>query len=157
MSLAEIVSESDVVVDFAPADKWDAIKILVQHMVDGGRIPAERGDELLEAVLERERSMSTGLEQGVAIPHAAVDGLQKVHACVGIVRREEGLSFDSVDGRPARFVVLLLIPRQQKLLHIRTLKEIALLFGREGVRERVLAATTAEAAYQEMMCAEAQE
>ena len=157
MSLTELVSEEDLVIDFAPADKWEAIRLLVQHAADAGRIPPEHRDDWLEAVIERERSMSTGLEQGVAIPHAAVDGIEAVIACVGIVQREEGLPFESVDGRPARVIVLLLIPRQQKLLHIRTLKEVAMLLGREEVRTRVLAASTAGEAYQELVGAEARE
>jgi PTS system fructose-specific IIA component/PTS system nitrogen regulatory IIA component len=151
MSLAELLTERDLIVDFAPADKWQAIGMLVQHLVDAGRLPEERKDEILNAVYSRERSLSTGLEHGVAIPHAAVDGLQRVLACVGLVRREQGLAFESVDGRPTFVVVLLLIPRHQKLVHIRTLKEVALVLGRSEVRERVLAAATPGEAYRELI------
>ena len=154
MSLAELLTERDLIVDFAPADKWHAISLLVRHLVDTGRLPVERKDEIHQAVLNRERSLSTGLEHGVAIPHAAVDGLQRVIACIGLVRREQGLDFESVDGRPTFVVVLLLIPRQQKLLHIRTLKEVALVLGRSEVRERVLAAPTSMDAYRELVSGE---
>jgi PTS system fructose-specific IIA component/PTS system nitrogen regulatory IIA component len=151
MSLAELLTERDLIVDFAPGDKWQAIGMLVQHLVESGRLPSERKDEILQAVYSRERSLSTGLEHGVAIPHAAVDGLQRVLACVGVVRRDGGLAFESVDGRPTFVVVLLLIPRQQKLVHIRTLKEVALALGRSDVRERVLAAATPGEAYRELI------
>ena len=56
-------------------------------------------DDLAQAVLARERSMSTGMEHGIAIPHAAVDGVQTVVACMGIVSTGSGLAFESIDGK----------------------------------------------------------
>lgn len=142
MRLSELFGERELIVGFDPADKWDAIRALVDHLVAGGRLPAERSDAILDAVLSRERSMSTGMESGVAIPHAAVDELETVVAGMGLVTRPEGLSFDSIDGQPARIVVLLVIPRQQKLLHIRTLADVARLLGQAQVREELLGAAT---------------
>jgi mannitol/fructose-specific phosphotransferase system IIA component (Ntr-type) len=57
-----------------------------------------------------------------------------------VVSRPEGLHFDCLDQKPAHLVVLLLIPRAQKLVHIRTLGEIARLLSRRELRERLLAA-----------------
>lgn len=142
MRLSELFGERELIVGFDPADKWEAIRALVDHLVAAGRLDAERSDAILDAVLSRERSMSTGMESGVAIPHAAVDDLPGVVAGMGIVTRPEGLSFDSIDGQPARIVVLLVIPRQQKLLHIRTLADVARLLGQSGVREELLRAAT---------------
>ena len=103
---------------------------------------------VLEQVLARERSMSTGMERGIAIPHAAVDGLERVVAALAVVKGPAGagVNFDSIDASPAWLVVLLLIPRPQKLLHIRTLADLARHLGNEDVR-RVLreARTPAEA------------
>ncbi len=101
----------------------------------------------MEAVVSRERSMSTGMENGIAIPHAAVDDLEAVVPCMGIVSSEEGLAFDSIDRQPARFVVLLVIPREQKLLHIRTLADVARVLGREDVRARLLETRTCAEAH----------
>ncbi len=91
--------------------------------------------------------MSTGMEHGIAIPHAAVDGVHEVLACLGIIASEHGLAFESIDGRPTRVVVLLVIPRSQKLLHIRTLADIARVLGRDSVREALLAARDAHGAW----------
>lgn len=147
MLLSELFSAQDVIVDFQPGDKWEAIRILVEHLVTTERVRAGQVDAILEAVLSRERSMSTGMEHGIAIPHAAIDGLESIVACIGLVSRESGLSFESIDGQPARIVVLLVIPRQQKLLHIRTLADIARVLSREDVRENILAAKTSEEAF----------
>ena len=147
MRLCELFSVDDVIVCFAPTDKWDAIRKLVGHLVARGRLPAASATPIVDAVLARERSMSTGMEHGIAIPHAAVDGVETVVACMGIVSDEKGLAFESIDGRPTRVVVLLIIPRAQKLLHIRTLADIARVLGRDAVREALIGAPDAGAAW----------
>ena len=147
MQLHELLEPRDLIVDFRPSDKWDAIPRLVEHMVSTGRLTEDESKRVEEAVLQRERSMSTGIEHGIAVPHAAVEGLEQVTACMGIVGGENGLAFESIDGRPTRLVVLLAIPPAQKLLHIRTLGDIARVLGKESVRDALLAATTADEAW----------
>jgi len=147
MRLSELFSPEDVLVDFQPADKWDAIARLVDHLVARGRLLPEARNGIVEAVMARERSMSTGMEHGIAIPHAAVDGVETVVAAMGVVSDPGGLTFESIDGRPTRVVVLLVIPRAQKLLHIRTLADIARVLGRDVVREQLLASRSSEDAW----------
>ncbi|MDP6741411.1 MAG: PTS sugar transporter subunit IIA, partial [Planctomycetota bacterium] len=148
MLLAELFEAQDLLVHFDPADKWEAIQGLVQYLVTTGKLDESQSEAVLEAVLSRERSMSTGMENGIAIPHAAVDELDSVLACMGVVTREAGLAFESIDGQPARFVVLLVIPRAQKLLHIRTLADVARVLSKEDVRGALLGAVDQEAAHQ---------
>ncbi len=148
MDLRELFRPEDLLLDFAPRDKWDAIRDLVEHLRASGRLPEEAVEGVLEKVLARERSMSTGMEDGIAIPHAAVDEIGSIAACMGIVRAEQGLAFESIDGRPARLIVLLAIPRAQKLLHIRTLADVARVLGSPAVRGALLAARTQEAAWE---------
>jgi len=147
MRLSELFSAQDVLVEFAPADKWDAIHKLVRHLVARGRLLRDQEAQVVEAVVAREKSMSTGMEHGIAIPHAAVEGIDGVRAAMGIVAEAQTLGFDSIDGRPTRVVVLLVIPRAQKLLHIRTLADIARVLGRDVVREHLVAAKTSEEAW----------
>jgi len=154
MELTELFQPTDFVVDFEPADKWDAISRLLDHAVERGRIAADAAEGIREAVVQRERSMSTGMERGIAIPHAAVEGIDAVQAAIGIVGRPEGLAFESIDAQPARIVVLLLIPRAQKLLHIRTLAEIARVLGQDSVRASLQAAKTPEAAWEALRLGE---
>lgn len=140
MRLSELFPVEDVLVHFAPVDKWDAIRRLVEHLVQRGRLPAAQSGAIVDAVVGREKSMSTGMEHGIAIPHAAVEGVEKVVAAMGIVSDPGGLAFQAVDGKPTRIVVLLVIPRAQKLLHIRTLADIARVLARESVRNQLVAA-----------------
>lgn len=147
MRLTELFSAEDLIVRFEPTDKWDAIRRLVGHLVQRGRLAPGTEAMIVEAVLARERSMSTGMEHGIAIPHAAVEGVDNVVACMGVVSNAQGLAFDSIDGRPTRVIVLLIIPRAQKLLHIRTLADIARVLGRDSVRDALIAAKDAREAW----------
>ncbi len=146
MRFSEFLSEQSVVLPLESTDKWQAIGDLMAHLTEIGAIEEASSKSLHDAVLARERSMSTGMERGIAIPHAAVDALDHLVAALGIVKRVPGLAFDSLDSTPTQFVVLLLIPRNQKLLHIRTLAEIARLLGEKEVRTALLAAEDPAAA-----------
>lgn len=134
MNLAELFGPQGLKVGFAPVDKWEAIENLVRHLVATGSLGEAESAEALEAVLRRERSMSTGMEKGIAIPHAAIPGLSQVAAVLGITPAGQGIAFESMDGAPTELVVLLLIPKDQKLLHIRTLADVARILGDEQVR-----------------------
>ncbi|MCA8979713.1 MAG: PTS sugar transporter subunit IIA [Planctomycetes bacterium] len=147
MRLHELLEPADLIVDFRPTDKWDAIPRLVEHLAQRRGLTPEVAKRVEEAVLQRERSMSTGIEHGIAVPHAAVEGLDEVIGCMGIVGGESGLSFESIDGRPTRLIVLLAIPPAQKLLHIRTLGDIARVLGKETVRDALLQASGADEAW----------
>jgi mannitol/fructose-specific phosphotransferase system IIA component (Ntr-type) len=155
MRLTELFAPEDLILNFDPQDKWDSIGRLVGHMVANERIAAEAEDSIRDAVLTREKSMSTGMENGIAIPHAAVEGQENLAVALGIVGSEEGLSFESIDGRPARLVVLLVIPKTQKLLHIRTLADVARVLGKDEVREQLFASETADAAWYALRSGEA--
>lgn len=147
MQLQELFQAPDVLVGFKASDKWDAIERVLRHLEARERIPANQTGTYLDAVLGRERSMSTGMEHGLAMPHAAVDGLSEVVACLAICGEQDSLDFESTDASPTRIVVLLLIPRTQKLLHIRTLAEIARLMSKYEARQHLLKAADGEEAW----------
>jgi len=90
MRLSDLFPVEDVLVGFHPADKWEGIRQLVGHLVARDRLRRADAPAIVEAVLARERSMSTGMEHGIAIPHAAVDGVENVLAVMGIVSNANG-------------------------------------------------------------------
>src|SRR5262245_4065699 len=149
MRLQELIPPQHIVLGLEAADKWEVIERLTGNLRDQGAVPEELAGGYRDAVVQRERSMSTGMERGIAIPHAAVDGLERVVAGLGVVAgpNGEGVPFDSVDSGPAWLVVLLLIPRPQKLLHIRTLADLARHLGSEDVRQALRNARTREEAW----------
>ena len=144
MKLSELLSADLVLLPLEAADKWQAIDALANAAGRAGRWPVDRLTRVREALVLREKSMTTGMEHGIAIPHAAVEGVPEVTAVLGLSRR--GVPFDALDRQPARIIVCLMIPRDKKLLHIKTLAEIARLLSRPGVRTRLLEAGDPEAA-----------
>src|SRR5262245_10982989 len=149
MRLQDLIPPEHILLGLEARDKWEVIGRLTSNLGEQGAIPLARVAAYQEAVVQRERSMSTGMERGIAIPHAAVDGLERVVAGLGVVAgpNGEGVPFDSVDSGPAWLVVLLLIPRPQKLLHIRTLADLARHLGSEDVRQALRNARTREEAW----------
>lgn len=131
MLLSEILSESLVRLNFTAADKWDAIPQLVDVLVQAGRVAPEDRQAVLDVVLEREKSVTTGMERGIAIPHANSTVVEEVVGVFGISR--DGIPFESLDGKPARLIILLVIPKTKFLEHVRTLANIARLLNHSDV------------------------
>ncbi len=143
MKLSAIVSPARIVIGLRAETKWDAIEELVAGLAASGEIPPDAASAALEAVLSRERQISTGMEHGVAIPHGAVEGIDRIYGVMGTSRR--GIPFDSIDGHPARIVILLLLPAREFQVHLKALAGIARLFNRESLREEIVSCAERDA------------
>lgn len=141
MKLSELIQESLVEVPLQAADKWQALSILARVPVRAGKYGEDMVETVEQALVVREKSMTTGMEHGIAIPHAAIDGIEDLVAVLGL--NPAGIPFETLDGEPARIVIGLVIPRSKKLAHIKTLAEIAKLLSKAEVRQRLLACKTA--------------
>lgn len=143
MTLANLLSKPQIVPDMAASERWDAIAELVDCLVQAGKIAAADRDAVLEAIRQREQTMSTGIGFGIAIPHASSDKVNEVVAAFG--RSGKGIQFDSLDGQPVFFIVLFVVPKDQFQTHLRTLAAIAKFLNDKAVREDLAAATDAAA------------
>jgi PTS system nitrogen regulatory IIA component len=95
----------------------------------------ERG-KVFDSLFARERLGSTGLGEGVAIPHGRVKGLRE--AVAAVVRLRDPLPFDAPDGQPVRLLVFLLVPEQATEEHLEILSELAELLSDRGIRQSLL-------------------
>ncbi len=102
-------------------------------------------DVALQDVLAREGYLSTGLENGLAIPHAKTDGVGKLVIAFGIKR--DGVDFESLDGKPAYLIFLVLSPRDTSGPHIQTLAVISRNLKNKEIRDALLQAQTREEIY----------
>ncbi len=136
MKLSHLLTPEQILLPFAAADKWLAIEAMATALVAAGKLPAARLGAAHEALVVREKSMTTGMENGIAIPHAALDDLPELLCVLAIA--PDGVPFATLDGAPGRILVGLLIPKAEKLLHIRTLAGIAKLLSRQEVRAALL-------------------
>ena len=121
MALADLIRPEVVKVPLAGRAKNEVIRELVQLLLDAGRI-AEL-ESVYDALLTREALGSTGLEQGIAVPHAKTSAVRRLTAAIGIA--PQGVDFQSADGQPAKLFFLLLAPPDQSGPHIQALAEIA--------------------------------
>jgi len=136
MALADQLHPETVLLTPKVGDKWELLEHMVDAVCSAGVLDVDRASEAKAALIARERSVSTGMEDGAAVPHAALENLDKMVAALALF--PSGIEFDSMDGKPARVVVMLLVPRHEKLAHVRTLTEVARRLGDAVFRERLL-------------------
>jgi fructose-specific phosphotransferase system IIA component len=135
MTLANLLSEGQIVPDLKATARWDAIRELVDVLVAAGKIRPEELEPVLESIKQREQTMSTGIGFGIAIPHASSDKVDEVVAAFG--RSTAGVEFDSLDGQPVFFIVLFVVPKDQFQTHLRTLAAIAKFLNDKTVRDEL--------------------
>jgi mannitol/fructose-specific phosphotransferase system IIA component (Ntr-type) len=96
----------------------------------------EDPDPIFEAVMAREREGSTGLEKGVAIPHAKSDEVKGLTIVVGISR--EGVNFEAQDGKPSRLFFLMVAPTSQSGPHVQAIARIVKMIKIDRFRKKLL-------------------
>lgn len=138
MTLANLLSDEQIIPEMQATERWSAIKELVDLLTAQGRIAETDRPEVLEALRAREQTMSTGIGFGIAIPHASSGKISEVVAAFG--RSTSGIEFGSLDHAPVRFIVLFIVPKDQFQVHLRTLAAIAKFLNDRGVRERLASA-----------------
>ena len=137
MKFSELLSEEVILLNFSAEDKWEAIDRMLDRLEQLGRLLPGQRTPVRDALVARENIASTGLEHGVALPHATVDVLDKPVAVLAI--SPEGVPFQSSDGKPARLTVLIVIPRRTRGKYVRTLAGIARILNYEEMRDALSA------------------
>lgn len=138
MRLSELLSEPQILLGIQGREKGGLIETLLSPLLTLGRLKPEQRGPVFDALLAREKIASTGMEHGIAIPHASVDGIESALAVLGLA--PEGVPFQSADGKPAKILILLVIPRKAVSEHTRTLAGIAKLLQYEELRDALLRA-----------------
>jgi PTS system nitrogen regulatory IIA component len=146
VKLREIFLESQVVPALQPNDKEGVLRELVLHLCQNNKKLQPSPDRILHALLERERLGSTGVGEGVAIPHARIPDIRQLIACFG--RATGGVEFDSIDQQPVTLIFVLLMPENSSATHLKALARISRLLKNESFRQHLLALPSKEAIYQ---------
>lgn len=105
-------------------------------------LPAMDPDPVLEVVMAREQLGSTGIGNGVAIPHGRLPDLSE--PVLALVRHKSGIDFDAIDGQPVNIAILLLVPQEADRRHLELLAHLARTLQQEHVRRDIMEAETAE-------------
>jgi len=168
--LSELLSPSRIRVPLKAGDKEGILRELVGLMLagNGGAIGSEgaggmggtggmgvsaaQADEILGAILERERQFPTGIGYGVAVPHGRCPALPGLVVVAGTTPAP--IPYETIDGEPVRLFFLLAGPESHAGVHVKALSRISRLVRREPVRGRLLAARTPEEFHRALVEAE---
>lgn len=143
MILTQILQPTCVKVPLDSNDKDSVITELVDMLAASNQI--EDRDGVLEAVLIREQTRSTGIGSGIAIPHGKCKAVKELVMAIGIAK--DGIEFDSIDQKPVSIVVLLASPIDRTGPHIQALARISRLMLDDKFKEQLQNSKSAEEVY----------
>lgn len=136
VNIRDILDARWVVPQLLATDKEQALGELSEALCSGCEDVSASSAEVLQAVMAREQLASTGVGDGVAIPHAKIAGLNRLVACFG--RHSPGIAFDAIDAMPVQLIFLLLIPVNSAGPHLKALARISRLLKDSSLRQRLL-------------------
>ncbi|MBI5577069.1 MAG: PTS sugar transporter subunit IIA [Deltaproteobacteria bacterium] len=140
MKLLDIVSPGGILDDLRAETKEGVLREMSETIAAG--IPSLSAQNLTSILMERESLGSTGIGDGVAIPHGKVPGLARLAAVFG--RSRSGVMFHSSDGKPAQLFFLIVAPEQSAGMHLKVLARVSRLLKDARFRRELLAAGDAE-------------
>jgi len=144
MRLADILDKETVISDLKARDKRGVLEELAA--VVASRNPSLDKVALVDVLVERERLGSTGIGDGVAIPHGKLRGVKEPIVSFG--RSKAGLDFESMDGEPVHLFFLLIAPENSSGVHLQVLAKIAKILKSSAFRKRLMDARTREGLYE---------
>jgi PTS system nitrogen regulatory IIA component len=145
MQVSEILTADRIVIDpggLLVPGKAEALKLLAKLLAQAVDVDA---DTLEQRLLEREALQSTGIGDGVAIPHTSVDSAPRQAAALLLC--PSGVEFEAIDGAPAKIIVGVVGPRRSSGEHLRVLARISRLLRDVATREKLMASLSGEEAY----------
>lgn len=133
MQIMDFLSKKAIVTDIKSTKKEDVIRELVDALIEAGDIEKRSRNKLIDSLMSREALGSTAIGQGIAIPHAKSDCVEKLVAAFGLSNK--GVDFDSLDGEPAYIFFLLVAPQDSAGPHLKALARISRLLKDKYFRD----------------------
>lgn len=143
MSLLDSLKKNNILVKPSAKNRWEMIEEMVELAARNKDIPAEDAEAIKNALIEREKSMSTGIGNGVAIPHCSTTKVTEITTVMAL--SPKGINFEAIDNEPVKIIILLIVPKDKLTQHIKTLANIAKMMSDVKLREEILSLKTADA------------
>jgi nitrogen PTS system EIIA component len=143
MKISELLNTKLVIADLKAGDKQQALEEMVaclaaaRHGIDA--------QDLYNVLIEREKLGSTGIGNGIAIPHGKLEGLDTI--CLVFARSTAGIEFDSLDGKPVHLIFMLVAPSNSAGVHLKALARLSRLLKEKNFRDDLIGASDAGALY----------
>ena len=144
MKIAELLDPKAIVASLSATSKREVLEELSQAVVAGDR--SLNYNTVLSTLLEREKLGSTGVGDGIAIPHGKIANLPNIVIAFG--KSEQGVDFDAIDGRQVQIFFLLLAPEDTPGTHLKALARISRLLKDGAFRARLMKARTESELYE---------
>jgi len=142
MKILDVLPKEAILADLKAVDKKGVLEELV---VPVANISGVNHEDLVKVLMERERLGSTGIGEGIGIPHGKVKDLKSL--ILGFGLSQKGVDFDSMDGRPAHIFFLLITPENSTGLHLKLLAQISRILKNDPFKEKLLRATNRDEIY----------
>ena len=135
--ISKLLLESNVILDLDVASKKRVFEQAGLLFENNNQIARS---QVFDSLFAREKLGSTGLGQGIAIPHGRIKGLKE--AVGAVVRLRHPVAFDAPDGQPVNLIFVLLVPEKATDMHLQILSELAQMFSDKALREKLLTGST---------------
>ncbi len=141
MIFSKNLKKANIIIKARSKNKWDLIEEMLDLALKNQEIKKEDRNFLKAALFDREKSMSTGIGKGIAIPHCTTDVIDDLVIMLAICDK---IDFESIDNLPVQIVIFLLIPKSKLKQHIKTLTDIAKIINDDELREKIQTAEKPE-------------
>ena len=139
MRISELLQKESIALGRKPQDKADAIGQMVELLAKSGSLEDKK--KFKQAILERERLSTTGIGEGIAIPHGKSSAVKRAALAAMVV--PQGVDFASADGAPVHLLFMIAVPEEGAELHLEVLERLAAMLTDEDFRKRLTAAKDA--------------
>jgi PTS system nitrogen regulatory IIA component len=140
MNLKTVLTQDTISLHLKGTTKEEIINELLDILVKENKVQDRKA--ALDAIMDREQKMSTGMKHGIAIPHGKSNTLENLVACIGI--SDTPVDFDALDHEPCRIFIMTLSPVEKTGPHLQFLAEVSLLFKSSEKRNELLNAKSPE-------------
>jgi len=137
IDVTKFLTADRIILDLSADTKEDAIRQLVKKISSGraaSGLPLNEEDTF-RAVMERENQQTTGIGNGLAVPHARIEGWRELSLVFGLSRK--GIDFDSLDGQPVNFIVLLISSHEEPYIILQVMSVLIRVLVEEGYGKRI--------------------
>jgi|TARA_B100001094_G_scaffold288633_1_gene304993 PTS system nitrogen regulatory IIA component len=136
--ITNFLTEDSIIMDCDSRSQKNTLEVISNKMAE---LTSTNKDEIFQKLYEREKLGTTAFGNGIAIPHARVEGIQ--NAKIIILKLTEAIDFNSIDGNKVDIVMSLFVPNDNNEMHIELLSSIASLLDNQVFREKIRTANTA--------------
>ena len=145
MKISDILTQQMTQCDLPGGSKKRILENLSTLVTDSLGGDSEQADALFQSLVASERLGSTGLGEGVAIPHCRVPGFTRIHGC--LIKLAEPVDFDALDDKPVDLIFALIVPEEQNEEHLATLARVVSILQSADSRQLLRNCTNDEALY----------